>query len=59
MDLKVGDIVQRKTAGAKNNRGPKMTIARILDDTAWCDWYEGPKLVKERFPLSSLEPAES
>jgi hypothetical protein len=32
-----------------------MTITRIVDRTAWCDWYEGPKLLKERFPLSSLE----
>lgn len=59
MGLKVGDVVKVKTQGPKTAPGPKMTITRIVEGSAWCDWYEGPKLLKERFPLNSLELAEN
>lgn len=59
MTLKVGDVVTLKASGPKKTGGPKMTLTRIQEDTAWCDWYEGTKLLKERFPLSALELARS
>jgi uncharacterized protein YodC (DUF2158 family) len=60
MTFKVGDIVRLKTVGPEAPGGcRKMIVARILEGMAWCDWYEGPKLLKARFPLSELEHAES
>lgn len=35
-----------------------MTIARIHDGRAWCDWYQDAKLFKEAFPLAMLRHAD-
>jgi uncharacterized protein YodC (DUF2158 family) len=58
MTFQVGDIVRLKTVGPDEPGGDcKMIVARILDGMAWCDWYEGARLLKARFPLSELEHA--
>jgi uncharacterized protein YodC (DUF2158 family) len=52
-EIKNGDMVQLKSGG------PKMTVERVepWNDTmtAWCQWFDGPKPMANRFPLTSLK----
>lgn len=47
--MKEGDVVVLKSGG------PRMTIEEINDDAALCQWFDGTKAQRERFPLKSLE----
>lgn len=47
--MKVGDVVHLKSGG------PDMTIAKIENGYAVCEWFEGAKPMRHEFPLTSLE----
>jgi len=52
--IKPGDTVELKSGG------PAMTVAKIEPINgvphAVCDWFDGSKMVRDTFPLSSLKP---
>jgi uncharacterized protein YodC (DUF2158 family) len=46
--FKVGDLVQLKSGG------PKMTIKRLEEDKAYCEWVGGTETRGEKFALTQL-----
>ncbi len=55
-EIRVGDVVSLKSGG------PIMTVSDIGDhygtQKAWCDWFDGKKVVHGTFPLTSLRKEE-
>lgn len=52
-ELKIGDVVQLKSGG------PSMTLEEIdFTGGALCAWFEGKKVEKRTFQLTSLEKAK-
>lgn len=51
-EIAVGDVVTLKSGS------PSMTVDAVEDNygvmTAWCSWFDGKKVVKSTFPVSSL-----
>jgi uncharacterized protein YodC (DUF2158 family) len=54
--LKAGDVVELKSGG------PKMTIKHVGDNygviEAYCQWFDGTKLLEGSFPPESLKKSE-
>jgi uncharacterized protein YodC (DUF2158 family) len=46
--FKVGDVVQLKSGG------PKMTVKRLEEDKAYCEWLEGTEIQGTNFALTQL-----
>jgi uncharacterized protein YodC (DUF2158 family) len=58
-EIKTGDVVVLKSGG------PDMTVSSIGQTEytdylqAWCSWFDGKKVVRDTFPLTSLKKADS
>jgi uncharacterized protein YodC (DUF2158 family) len=54
-EIKAGDVVRLKSGG------PQMTVAKTgvpagrEGQHAWCDWFEGKKVMNGVFPVTSLQ----
>ena len=52
-NLRVGDVVQLKSGG------PEMTILRVYDEYAECQWFMAGELKTGNFAVLSLVPVSS
>ena len=52
-EIVIGDVVTLKSGS------PTMTVDDVAENygtmTAWCSWYDGKKMVRDTFPVSSLK----